>query len=222
MKKYFLLTLSLLVQVFCLQADTFTVRPAEQKDMPACIQLAKQVCSTTYRPFLTVNGFYGDELVDEYVRKIDTSFFEDIPGSGKLFVAETDKKEVVACMKVNPFFAADKKSKVWKQFITIKVPEADNDIHDGVWYMKYCDGSGAYVSRLYVDQNWRGKGIGKLLLKSVTNFFPLARTICLSTYAGNKPAFDFYKHLGFVELARVYRNQPCESVFFSIDISLLT
>ena len=212
MNKRILLTLALIFQVFCLQADTFTIRLAEPCDMTACIQLAKQVCYTTYRPFLSINGFYSSTMVDEYISKID-----------ELFVAENESKQIVACMKVDPFFAADQNSETWKQFISIKVQEIVQDTleNDISWFIKHCDGSGVYVSRLYVDQNWRGKGISKLLLKSVKNFFPEAQRIYLDTYAGNTNACNVYRHLGFTELEHISIGQFNEQLFFSIDINLL-
>jgi len=225
MNKYILLTVSMFFQVVCLHADTFTIRPVEPQDMPTCIQIAKQVSDTVNRPFLSINGAYSATMIDDYIRKLDETFFDDFGTHkiGQLFVAENESKQIIACMKVDPFFVAEQNSETWKQFVTIKFQEIIHDTleNDITWFIKHCDGSGIYVSRLYVDQNWRGKGIGKLLLKSLKGLFPQAKKIYLDSYVGNKLACGFYKHLGFTELDHLSIGQFNESVFFSIDINLL-
>jgi len=214
MNKSIVLTVSMFFQVLCLQANTFTIRPAEPQDMATCIQIAKQVIDKVNRPFLSGN-------VDEYISKIDEKFFHSLGGDKveQLLVAVNEGNQVIGFLKYENFFGADPSSQTWKEFVA-KVK--DNTLeNDKAWLTKHCDGSGIYVLRLYVDQDWRGKGVGTLFLKSLKGFCPQAQRIYLDTYAGKTQACDFYKHRGFSELDHLSIGQFNEEVFFSIDINLL-
>lgn len=56
-----------------------------------------------------------------------------------------------------------------------------------------------FIGGLFVDPKRQGLGIGKRL---VVHALSLKRELTLDVYTQNQSAFEFYRHLGFVELSR--------------------
>ena len=63
----------------------------------------------------------------------------------------------------------------------------------------------AMVSRVYVEDMHRGKGLGKLLVNKISEFAKDMgyKRLVLNTWQVNKPAIELYKKLGFVETSRI-------------------
>ena len=56
-----------------------------------------------------------------------------------------------------------------------------------------------FLSKLYVDKHYRGKGIGRFMFDDLLNYTRdnnLSR-IYLTVNKGNTPSFNIYRHLGF-------------------------
>lgn len=54
-----------------------------------------------------------------------------------------------------------------------------------------------FLGRLYVQANQQKKGIGNALLKETICYFPNHKKINTEVQEKNKPALDFYHHVGF-------------------------
>ncbi len=62
--------------------------------------------------------------------------------------------------------------------------------------------SGYEVDTLYVQEHFKGKGIGKRLLHEAQGYY--GEKLWLSTWVHNFEAIAFYKHLGFNDIGEVY------------------
>ncbi len=58
------------------------------------------------------------------------------------------------------------------------------------------------VEKLYVQEHFQGRGIGKKLLEEINIRF--GSKYWLSTWVYNKKAIEFYKHLGFEDIGKIY------------------
>ena len=65
----------------------------------------------------------------------------------------------------------------------------------------YKENKVGYIDGIYVDENWRGKGLGKLLMNHAEEFCKSKNVynISLSVKFKNVKAISLYKELGFVE-----------------------
>ena len=56
-----------------------------------------------------------------------------------------------------------------------------------------------FLSKLYVDKNYRGKGLGKILFDETVKYAKenSLDTIYLTVNKGNTPSYNIYLHLGF-------------------------
>ena len=81
-------------------------------------------------------------------------------------------------------------------------------------YLKNLKGQGVttnrvFVDSLYVDENFRGRGIGKKLLQEFENWaierFGDDYEIELLCLSNNKQALDFYNSLGYFEVKKTLR-----------------
>ena len=58
--------------------------------------------------------------------------------------------------------------------------------------------NGYEIEKLYVHENFQGKGIGRVLLSEMATQY--GGTFWLSTWEHNVKAIGFYKHLGFLDI----------------------
>jgi GNAT superfamily N-acetyltransferase len=183
----------------CHKQDPVHIRFATERDIPACRQLMYHVFTTIYRSIVPISD---EELAED---------LDDLNKyASQLFVAETASKEIVGCMLIFPFSPPD---------ISGGFDSIDLGIN-GIRQRFQADSSIAYVSRLYVDEKYRGKGIGKKLLQSVTQYFPAVDMLFLDTMALNKNSVDFYTHLGFKQQHKWIQNGT-EIILFSINVKEL-
>lgn len=103
-----------------------------------------------------------------------------------------------------------------------KVDENSFEINKFLRVLVYFDGKirGVLVYRYYfdaleidyivVDDKFRRKGIGSMLLNKMIENHPNALSITLEVREGNGPAINFYKNIGFKEVAKrkhYYKNE---------------
>lgn len=69
--------------------------------------------------------------------------------------------------------------------------------------------NGFEIEKLYVQEHFQGRGIGKALLSEVTIRY--GSTFWLSTWIHNEKAIGFYQHLGFVDIGKKYFELEGES-----------
>jgi len=57
------------------------------------------------------------------------------------------------------------------------------------------------IDDLYIDERFRGKGVGKILMEKMEKYFKSmdCDSIWIEVFAPNKKAHDYYKKLGFVD-----------------------
>ncbi len=60
---------------------------------------------------------------------------------------------------------------------------------------------------IYIKEEYRGKGIGTLLMDTMFEWFRKedCRSVMINAYADNKLALDFYKKYGMVLLGETYK-----------------
>ncbi len=184
------------------------IRLAMIEDIPACIAIARNVHLNVFQELAPRSDEELQVIFDLYEQSSDP-FHRDM---SQLLVAETESKEIVGCMMVYPFSHPH----------TFQTIQSSVDLDFEAIRQQVGD-SMAYVSRLYIDESYRGGGIGKKLLQSIMDFFPHTQKIYLDTFASNKNAIGFYTHLGFVkeEFGGFY-NGKYEFVVLSIDTNRLT
>ena len=62
--------------------------------------------------------------------------------------------------------------------------------------------NGYEVDKLYVQEHFQGKGIGRKLLSELAVRY--GGTFWLSTWVHNEKAINFYKHFGFIDIGHTY------------------
>lgn len=86
--------------------------------------------------------------------------------------------------------------------------------------LRRIDGNRCELKRLYVRPEFRGKGIGRLLVNRVISDARAIgyRSILLDTLPFLHTAIDMYKSMGFYEIARYNDNPLIDSVYLQLDL----
>ena len=155
--------------------------------------------------------------------KIRKATVKDIPSLIKLFrgIVKYHKKIYT---KDDKFYNKEIKNvkQIWVKFIKKNVNNKDFLIlivYDGKKPIAYCISlikknipiykikKYGYVSDLYVDKKYRGKGIGKKLLKKSKEFFRKNKLkfMSLEINHNNDPSIKFYEKYGFKEYYKSMR-----------------
>ncbi|HEV2601211.1 MAG TPA: GNAT family N-acetyltransferase [Candidatus Babeliales bacterium] len=183
----FLVVIGMVMQsIMCEKQSTpITIRLATKDDIPACVRITRQVYTTIYKPLESV---YSDEQWQEWLDELNDPSDVFFLYTSQLLVAETADKKIVGCVMVAPFSLPDV-SEFMRNTLPLNFDLLAQRFH----------GSAAYVFRLYVNENYRGSGIGKKLLQASVEFFGPVEKMYLDTLVLNTNAMSFYKYLGFVE-----------------------
>jgi GNAT superfamily N-acetyltransferase len=183
------------------------IRFATIEDVPACIELTSQVYTTIYKPLESTTDQEWQEEIDLLSAPSDPFYRH----TSQLIVAETDDKEIVGCVMIFPILLPADSA----DFSSIEL-----DFVDMMQFFQI-DSHVAYISRLYVQEQYRNKGIGKRLLQSAVRFFPSVEKLFLRTLVLNTNSVGFCEHLGFVPQYRWIQDGKREVVVFSIDAGRL-
>ena len=77
------------------------------------------------------------------------------------------------------------------------------------------------VKRMYVDGEWRGKGVGRALLETLIAWAKVAgyQRLRLGTLADMLGAQALYRSLGFVPIERYRADEMIDTEFFELDLT---
>ena len=77
------------------------------------------------------------------------------------------------------------------------------------------------VKRMYVDREWRGKGVGRALLETLIAWAKVAgyQRLRLGTLADMLGAQALYRSLGFVPIERYRADEMIDTEFFELDLT---
>jgi putative acetyltransferase len=77
------------------------------------------------------------------------------------------------------------------------------------------------VKRMYVDGEWRGKGVGRALLETLITWAKAAgyQRLRLGTLADMLGAQALYRSLGFVPIERYRADEMIDTEFFELDLT---
>lgn len=213
--RYFIFLLSFITFLSCGKAyQAVIIRPAEANDLPQCIEITRGIYDKVYRPFMQTTDLFKEQY--EKLVKCDLSLFEPFFSQkiGQILVAqEVENKKIVGYVQAKPFFIFENEFRGFQEK-NEKFQACGNDFFA---LGKICNGTAIYLENLHIDEQFRGQGIGKKLIKSVIDYFPQAKRLYLGVFVENLQAISFYKHLEFCELDRIYGGKPDETMLLGID-----
>lgn len=149
------------------------IRRLEQKDKPEMEKLYKEFHITHHREELLAHSDIREFTEYKNPDKTVAKTVKDLLTSKKYFVYIAEEKNIL------------------KGYICGEIMKKKGRV-------LHTEG---YVSELYIQKEYRGKGIGKSLLNAlVTEFKKQGCThLGINAYAENKQATDIYRHLGFLD-----------------------
>ena len=102
-----------------------------------------------------------------------------------------------ATYMANKFLSIDAIRKLMEESAIFKIVKKDNQIVGFIEYIK--EDNKLFLSKLYVEKNNRGLGIGKLMFNDCLEYAKInnLNTIYLTVNKYNMPSINIYKNLGF-------------------------
>ncbi len=163
----------------------FKIRKYRSKDKPMVVQLMNKLQDffVEIDNHRELTSFDSMQAAEKY---IDQAIEDATKMSGGVFIATNNNDQVVG-------------------FIQGIINEHKDDVMHNLTHREAKDG---WIGLLIVDHKYRNQGVGKQLLKLISDFFDEAgcSSIRLKVSSNNTHAIEVYKSLGFserdIELAR--------------------
>ena len=96
------------------------------------------------------------------------------------------------------FLSPEAVGKLMEEGAVFKMAKEGDEIIGFTEYKKEDDGR-LFLSKLYADERYRGKGVGSFLFEDIRNYAKAQdlHKIYLTVNKGNTPSYEIYLHLGF-------------------------